>query len=337
MDAERARPPRAARPARPRHRRRGLAGWILAALAAIALLGPLIANDRPIVARREGRITCPACVDLFTLGGGPDLTGDAAPGAGDPPAAAILGAPIPWSFRGIRLEEALQPPGRRHWLGTDALGRDLLARLIRGARVSLLVGAGATLLALMAGIAIGATAALRGGWVDLALVRLIDIFSCFPPFILALALVAAGGRGGIGPVIAGIALNRWASMARYVRGEVIRQRSAEAWEAARASGAAAPRLVVRHVLPLLAGPLVVLASFGVVHAIVLEAGLSFVGFGVDPPVPSWGAMLAESRLTLDAAWWPVAAPAAALLLTIASLGAAADRAATPAGARAPLI
>lgn len=339
MGTDRRRPDRRAPAVRARSGRLSPAGWFLAALLGAGLFAPLIANDRPLVARIDGRIAFPAFGDLFHFGGvslpsgRPDVTWDSPSGG----VTILIRTPLPWSFHGIRLEEALEPPGRRHWIGTDALGRDLLARLIHGARISVLIGVGATLAALGAGFAIGATAALRGGLVDLALVRLMDVFSCFPPFILALGIVAAGGRGGIWPVVAGIALNRWASMARYVRGEVIRQRSAEAWDAARAAGAAGPRLLLRHVLPLLAGPLAVLGSFGVVHAIVLEAGLSFVGFGVEPPAPSWGAMLAESRLTLDAAWWPVVAPAAALLLTLAALGTAADRAGMPRRAAAPML
>ncbi len=321
------------------HGRRGLSIGFLAALFGVALFAPLIANDRPLVARVGGRFSFPALGDLFRFGantgdfGRPEINWASPP----PGVEVLLGTPLPWSYRGIRLEETLEPPGWRHLLGTDALGRDLLARLVHGARVSFLIGLGATLAAIGAGLVIGATAALRGGLVDVALVRLMDVFSCFPPFILALGIIAAGGRGGPWPVVAGIALNRWASMARYVRGEVIRQRSAESWEAARAAGAAGPRLLLRHVLPLLSGPLAVLGSFGVVHAIILESGLSFVGFGVDPPIPSWGAMLAESRATLDAAWWPVLAPAAALLLTLAALGAAADHAGETRSPAAPLL
>jgi peptide/nickel transport system permease protein len=235
--------------------------------------------------------------------------------------------PVPYSYRGIRLDEALRPPSRRHLLGTDALGRDLLARLLHGARLSLLVGFSATALALLIGFALGAFAGLRGGATDLLIVRLLDVFACFPPFVLALALMAALGRTGVGPMVAGIALSRFTSMARYVRGEIVRHKGGEVWTAARAAGAGGGRLVVRHLLPLLAAPLAVMASFGVAGAIVLESGLSFLGFGASPPTPSWGSILAEARATLDAAWWPVFFPSLALLIVLASLGAAAERAA----------
>src|SRR5437867_135932 len=124
-------------------------------------------------------------------------------------------------------------------------------------------------------IAAPALAGLRGGLIDLAIVRLVDVVACFPPFILALAFVAASGRTGIGPMVAGIALSRWTSVARYVRGEILRHRGGQIWASARAAGAGGVRLVVRHLLPLMAAPLAVMASFGVASAIVMESSLSF--------------------------------------------------------------
>jgi peptide/nickel transport system permease protein len=294
----------------------------LAALALAGFLAPILANDRPLVARSaDGRLLFPAFADLPLLGRllPPETTGD--------DARVLLRAPIPYSYRGINLDEALRPPGWRHPLGTDALGRDLLARLLHGARPTLVVGIAATGAALLAGLFLGALAGLRGGLLDLCIVRLADTVACFPAFVLALAFVAAAG-GGIGPLVLGIALNRWTGMARFVRGEVLKARAGDLFSAARAAGAGGPRLVLRHLLPLLAAPVGVLGAFGVAHAIVLESSLSFVGFGIDPPLPSWGTMLAEARATLDAAWWPVTFPALALLLTLASLCLVGDR---PAG------
>ena len=126
-------------------------------------------------------------------------------------------------------------------------------------------------------------------------------------------------------------------MARYVRGEILRHRGGDVWVSARAAGAGGGRLVLRHLLPLLAGPLLVMTSFGIAGAILLESGLSFLGFGVDPPTPSWGSILAESRATLDAAWWPVVFPAAALVLLLAALCAAAERAAGSETRGTPLV
>ncbi len=333
--------PREARPA----------AWLVLAMAAAGLLAPLLANERPIVARLQGRLVFPALADVPLAGrlfDDPALLrvdwGEAArAGARAPAAEALPGArvllmpPVPYSYRGIRLDQALLPPGRAHPLGTDALGRDLLARLIHGARPSLAVGFGATALALLVGFTLGALAGLRGGLIDLIVVRIVDVVACFPPFVLALAFVAALGHSGLLPLAAGIALSRWTTMARYVRGEILRHRGGEVWVAARAAGAGAPRLVVRHLLPLLAAPLWVMASFGVANAILLESGLSFLGFGIDPPAPSWGSILAESRATLDAAWWPVVFPCLALVAVLAALCAAAEGAAGGESRRAPLL
>ncbi|HEV8701397.1 MAG TPA: ABC transporter permease [Candidatus Polarisedimenticolia bacterium] len=312
------------------------AAWILLVIAMLGSLAPILANDRPIVARVDGRLVYPALADLPMAGrlfddpaarrvdwGAPAAASTDAPGGARP----LLMPPVPYSFRGVRLDQALLPPGRIHLLGTDALGRDLLSRLIYGARPSLAVGFGATALALLIGFSLGALAGLRGGLVDLVVVRIVDIVACFPPFVLALAFVAALGHSGLLPLAAGIALSRWTSMARYVRGEILRHRGGEVWVSARAAGAGAPRLVLRHLLPLLAGPLWVMAAFGVANAILLESGLSFLGFGIDPPAPSWGSILAESRATLDAAWWPVVCPCLALIAVLAALCAAAEGAA----------
>jgi len=306
---------------------------ILATLLA-GLLAPILANDRPILARVDGHLRTPALAELPWVG---PLFNDrsarfvdwgARPGTLEPGGArALLMPPVPYSYRGIHLDEALRPPSRAHLMGTDALGRDLLARVIHGASLSLLVGFGATALALLIGFCLGSLAVVRGGLLDLLIVRVVDVVACFPPFVLALAFMAALGRTGVWPMIAGIALSRWTTVARYVRGEILRQRGGALWVSARAVGAGGVRLVLRHLLPLLAGPLAVLLSFGVANAIVLESGLSFLGFGVSPPTPSWGSILAEARGSLDAAWWPVFFPSAALVIVLASLCAAAESAA----------
>jgi len=315
--------------------------WLVALLSIAGLLAPLLANDRPILARVDGRLVAPAASEIPLVGPLFDsptarrVDWDiAAPAA---TTRILLMPPVPYSYRGIRLDEALRPPGRAHLMGTDALGRDLLARLIHGARPSLVVGFAATGLALLVGFCLGAVAGLRGGLADLLIVRLVDVVACFPPLVLALAFVAATGRTGLWPMVLGIALSRWTSLARYVRGEILRHRDGDVWVSARAAGAGGGRLVLRHLLPLLAGPLLVMASFGIAGAILLESGLSFLGFGVDPPTPSWGSILAESRATLDAAWWPVVFPAAALVVLLAALCTAADRAAGAGMRGAPLV
>jgi peptide/nickel transport system permease protein len=281
----------------------------LLTLTGAALAIPLLVDDRPILARRvDGSLAWPA----LTTGGWSRAEGEA-----------ILSPPFGQSWRAVHLEEALQPPSARHLFGTDALGRDLLARVLHGARTSILVGLGATALALGAGLLIGGTAALRGGWVDLALSRLIETMSCFPPFVLALALVAVRG-GGIGSMIVAIGLGRIASAARFARAEVLRWRGTGLWDAARASGSSRSRAALHHLVPLAADPLSIQAAFGVAQAILLEGGLSFLGLGVPAPLPSWGNILAEGRGTLEVAWWPVVIPTLGLALVLALLIRAGD-------------
>jgi len=302
---------------------------LLAAFGTIGLLAPILATDQPLLARVDGRLRAPALADL-PLVGSLFARHDLATLRAQTPTATVetlLRAPVPYSYRGIFLDQVLLRPDRLHLLGTDALGRDLLARMIHGTRPSLLVGAGATLLALLAGGLLGALAGLRGGWVDLGILRVVEILACFPPFVLTLAIVAAAGGGGLVPIVVAIAVSRATSMTRYVRGEILRRRGEDLWDAARATGASLPRLTVVHLLPLLARPLAVLTSFSVAHAILLESGLSFLGLGVEPPDPSWGGILAEARGTLDAAWWPVVFPSMALVMVLAALSLAGERAA----------
>lgn len=305
---------------------------LLAAFGAIGLLAPILATDQPLLARIDGRLCAPALADLplaGTLFAQHDLE-TLRRRTPAPQVETLLRAPVPYSYRGIFLDQALLRPDRLHLLGTDALGRDLLARMIHGTRPSLLVGAGATLLALLAGGLLGALAGLRGGWVDLGILRIVEILACFPPFVLTLAIVSAAG-GGLAPIVVAIAVSRATSMTRYVRGEILRRRGEDLWDAARSTGASLPRLTVVHLLPLLARPLVVLTSFSVAHAILLESGLSFLGLGVEPPVPSWGGILAEARGTLDAAWWPVVFPSMALIMVLGALSLAGERAAERGG------
>ena len=306
---------------------------LLAAFCAIGFFAPLIANDQPLLARVDGRLRAPALADLPLVGGlfaGHDL--ETLRGRTPPPTVeTLLRTPVPYSYRGIFLDRALSRPDRVHLLGTDALGRDLLARMIHGTRPSLLVGLGATLLALLLGGLLGAIAGLRGGLIDLVILRVVEVLTCFPPFILTLAIVSAAGGGGLLPIVMAIAVSRATSMTRYVRGEILRRRGEDLWDAARATGASLTRLTVVHLLPLLARPLAVLTSFSVAHAILLESGLSFLGLGVEPPTPSWGGILAEARGTLDAAWWPVVFPSVALVIVLGTLSFAGERAAERGG------
>jgi peptide/nickel transport system permease protein len=217
----------------------------------------------------------------------------------------------------------LRPPSAAHPLGQDALGRDVLARLVHGARTSLAVGLVAVGVSLAIGTLLGAAAGYRGGWPDEAFTRVVDVLLAFPGLLLAIGLTAVLGPSLRNVVVALAALG-WTGYARLARTEVAALRRREFVEAAHALGARPWRVLARHVLPLAAAPLVVQATFGVSGAIVAEASLSFLGLGAPPPTPSWGAMLDEGRAFLLVAPHLTLAPAAALAGTVLALQLAGD-------------
>lgn len=211
----------------------------------------------------------------------------------------------------IDLAQVLAPPSRGHWLGCDALGRDVLARVLWSARLSLAVSTTVVMLSLATGSIIGGAAALAGGRVDSLVMRLVDVVLAFPGFLLAIALAAILGPGIVDLVLALSAMG-WTGYARLVRGEVLSLREREYVEAARSLGAPPGRLLFRHLLPGLAGPVAVQATFGVGGIIIAEAALSFLGLGALPPAPSWGNMLDTGRAFLLVAPHMTTAPAVAI-------------------------
>ncbi|MBY6277603.1 MAG: peptide ABC transporter permease [Symbiobacterium thermophilum] len=191
------------------------------------------------------------------------------------------------------IRQAEQPPSREHWLGTDELGRDVYARLLYGGRVSLTVGLVAVSIYMAIGVVLGAVAGYYGGAVDSAIMRLTDVVMIVPFFPLALTMAAAL-RPSVYNTMLVIGLLGWTGVCRLVRGEFLTLRSREYVEAARAIGARDGRIIFRHILPNALGPILVAATLGVGSAILSEAGLSFLGFGVQQPTPSWGNMLAAA-------------------------------------------
>src|ERR1700694_3417416 len=205
--------------------------------------------------------------------------------------AAVLAQLIaPYNPYAVALETRLQPPDGTHLLGTDELGRDILSRLIFGARVSLWVGVVTVALSGVIGVSGGLVAGYLGGYWDVVIMRLVDVFLAFPVIILAIAIVAVRGPGLTNVLIA-LALVYWTTYARVARSVVLILREEEYTWAARTLGASAPRIMLRHLLPNAIAPLVVLASLGMGNAIVSEAALSFLGLGIQPPEASWGSML----------------------------------------------
>ncbi len=232
---------------------------------------------------------------------------------------ALLALAAPWLAPKdpdlIDLPRRLLGPGSGSWLGTDALGRDLAARMLYGARISLGVGTLAVAMMTLIGILMGTLAGHYRGWVDMVITRAIDILLCIPTFYLILALIVLLGPGIMNVVVV-LALTGWTETARLVRAEVLSLRDREFILSARAAGASSPRVMFRHLIPNALGPVYVSAAFGVAGAILLETGLSFLGLGVQPPTSSWGNILEEGRQNISTAWWLTVFPGLAILVTM---------------------
>jgi peptide/nickel transport system permease protein len=209
--------------------------------------------------------------------------------------AAVAGPSLsPYDAASQELARRLEPPSISHPFGLDELGRDILARLLAGARISLLVGLAVVSVSSVVGTLLGAIAGYFGGRVDDLISRTVDVLMAFPGILLAIALVAVLGPSLTNVVIA-LSVIGWVGYARLVRGQALRARELDFVQAARALGASSPRIVVRHVLPTALPAVVVQATLGMAGAIIAEASLSFLGLGVQPPTPSWGTMLDAGR------------------------------------------
>ena len=218
----------------------------------------------------------------------------------------------------IDLPTRLSGPSQAHWFGTDELGRDILSRIIYGARISMLVGSCVVVLSLALGLVIGSVAGYYGGRIDRFVnVVLMNAFLSFPGILLAIAFVAFRGPGIFNLVLA-LSLGGWVGYARLVRGQVLAAREREFVEAARALGATDLRIVVRHILPNIIQPVIVQAAIGMAGAILAEATMSFLGLGVPPPTASWGTMLNDGRAHLFDAPHLVLFPALAVMLAVLS-------------------
>jgi peptide/nickel transport system permease protein len=230
---------------------------------------------------------------------------------------AAVFAPLisPYDPSQIDSQGLLTQPSAKHWLGTDSLGRDLLSRLVFGARISLSIGLIAMGIATLLGLVLGSLAGFYGKFSDTVIMRFADIMLCFPTFFLILAVVAIL-EPSIYNIMIIIGLTSWMGSARLIRGEILSLKEREFIQAERALGASDARIIIRHLIPNAIGPVLVNATLGIAGAILLESGLSFLGLGVQPPIPSWGNILIESKSTLGIAWWITLFPGLAILSTI---------------------
>ena len=221
----------------------------------------------------------------------------------------------PFPFDEANVTEALQFPSGAHWMGTDEVGRDVYSRIIYGARISLLVGLSSQLIALMIGVPLGLAAGLMGGKMDWLVMRLVEVMTSLPALMIALLLIAIFG-GGLVNVIVAIGLVAWLDACRLLRGQLLSLRERDFVLAARTIGVKNRRIAVRHLLPNAIAPLIVAITIGVPTAIFTEAGLSFLGLGVNDPVPSWGKMVGDALPYMRVYWYLGVFPTLAIALTM---------------------
>ncbi len=309
-------------------RPRGWASWFALAVLAVGLLAPILANDRPIAASVNGELRFPAFCDYF---------GEPAPGPEgkpwkqwwyelDPDTEDWALMPfIPYGPFEVDLRLINKGPEMLvHYLGNDDTGRDLLARLIHGAGTATWIALGVVLLSGLIGIGFGAWSGYRGGWADVLVQRLIEIFLCFPALFFVLAVLSFVGNSTLGVVLV-LALVYWTSFARIVRGEFLSLREREFVQSARGLGVGPYRLVVRHMLPAVKGPILVNAAFVAASAIVVESTLSFLNIGPGMASVSWGSILQQGRTYAYAGAWHLwFFPSLVLVATVMCLHSLAD-------------
>jgi len=309
-----------------------LAALLVVGLAAVAVLAPAIAGTKPVVCRYKGRLYAP-CLAYFDRRLEPAIFAkDKFRGsyprnlaAKDPQSWAIWPLVFQDPYRAVRADEwpgrpenpAMDKgvPSRAHPFGTDQAGVDVFAKMVHGTTVALLVGFVSMGIAGTIGIVVGALGGYCGGWVDALTSRITEIVMCVPTLVLILAIMAIIEKPTIWHTMAIIGFTGWTGIARLTRGEFLRLKGAEYVTAARAAGAGPVRIMLRHILPNALAPILVPITFGIAAAILVESGLSFLGFGSPPPTASWGSILNGARSNLGM-WWLVVFPGVAIFLTV---------------------
>lgn len=291
---------------------------LVGAMFFVGIFAPLLANNKPYYLKIDDRSTFPILTDVSPFKyfvHYPEFLGTDFRAMELKPDDKRILPPVPYSPTEYNLDVPLIGPESNHWLGTDEQGRDILSRLIHGARISLSVGFVAVGIYVLIGAIIGSLAGYYGGTVDFIISRIIETVICFPTFFLVLAVIAIW-EPSIYKIMIVIGITGWTGIARLVRGEFLKLRNQEFVTSIQAAGARIPRIIFRHILPNSLAPVMVSASFGVASAILIESSLSFLGFGVQPPTPSWGDILSQSRDFMDIAWWLTLFPGVAIFITV---------------------
>ncbi len=292
--------------------------FVIAIMFVVSYLAPVLANNKPLFMRMDQKTYFPAVAELFPFNlfiNYPELRAIDFSVLRDDSSINGMMPVVPFSPFETSLAEIVDPPSLRHWMGTDDLGRDVCSRMIHGAGVSLKVGFVAVGIALIIGVLFGSIAGYYGGWIDVVISRFIEVVMCFPFFFLILAVIAFLPPS-IYNVMIVIGITRWTSIARYARAEFLKIKEQEYTHAARALGASDRKIIFRHILPNSIAPVLVTATFGIANAILIEAALSFLGLGIQPPFASWGGILSTAREFIDVAWWLAVFPGLAIFLTV---------------------
>lgn len=284
-------------------------GCIIILLFFIAIFANFLANDKPLLLKMDGNWYFPI---IFNY---PELRNiDYRKLDSD---SWVLFPLIPYSATANQLDKILEPPSREHWLGTDENGRDVLARMIHGTRVSMQVGFISVGIAILIGIYLGSLAGFYGGIIDNLISRLIEVMMCFPFFFLVLTVMAFL-EPGINKIMIVLGIVSWPTVARLVRGEFLKLKNEEFVIAAKTLGASDRIIIFRHILPNALAPVLVYATFGIAGAILAEVALTFLGFGVQIPTPSWGEILSQGEKYIQLGWWLLVFPSLAIFITVFS-------------------
>ncbi len=289
-------------------------------LFAIAIFADFLANDKPIMTKYNGTLYFPVVKD-YLVGLGIDhwdkdlVIADWKELDEQGKLSMTVWPPIKYRSSNQDLANNTAPPGGNHLLGTDAIGRDVLSGLIHGSRIALTIGFLSMSIAILIGVVLGSLAGYYGGWVDMLISRLIELVLTFPTFFLIITVVAMFQAGSIWLVMILIGLTGWTGLARFTRGEFLRIRNMEYVAAATAIGFSNRRIIFRHVLPNALAPVLVSIAFGIASAILTEAALSFLGFGVPPTTVTWGSVLSDARGNISA-WWLAVFPGFMIFLSV---------------------